>query len=160
MPDLQIGDVAPSFKMPTTGGKAVSNADLSGKPYVLYFYPKDDTPGCTTEACDFRDNLVAFSRLGAAVIGVSKDSVAKHEKFAKKFDLTFPLASDEGGQVCEAFGTWVEKSMYGRKYMGIDRATFLVDASGRIAAIWRRVKVTDHVKDVAEALAALSKKAA
>ena len=160
MTDLAIGDKAPDFSMPATGGQTVSAKSLAGAPYVLYFYPKDDTPGCTTEACDFRDNIKQFEKLGAAVIGVSKDSIASHEKFAKKFDLNFPLASDADGKVCAAFGAWVEKSMYGKKYMGIDRSTFLVDAKGRIAGIWRKVKVSEHVAEVAEALKALAKKAA
>ncbi|NBX66952.1 MAG: thioredoxin-dependent thiol peroxidase [Proteobacteria bacterium] len=160
MTQLAIGDKAPDFSMPATGGQTVSAKSLQGAPYVLYFYPKDDTPGCTTEACDFRDNIKQFEKLGAAIVGVSKDSVASHEKFAKKFDLNFPLASDSDGVVCAAFGVWVEKSMYGKKYMGIDRSTFLVDAQGRIAGIWRKVKVSEHVAEVTEALQLLAKKAA
>ncbi len=149
------GDVAPDFTMPTDGGGSVSLSELKGKPVVLYFYPKDDTPGCTKEACGFRDAQADFSGIGATVIGVSKDSVAKHDKFKAKYDLNFPLASDEDGSVCEAYGTWVEKSMYGRKYMGIDRATFLIDGAGKIAKVWRKVKVPGHVEEVAAALKSL-----
>lgn len=160
MTELQTGDKAPNFKLPATGEQTLDLADFAGSPVVLYFYPKDDTPGCTTESCDFRDNIAQFKSVGAKVIGISRDSVKSHEKFAKKFDLNFPLVSDEDGKVCEAYGTWVEKSMYGRKYMGIDRSTFLIDGAGRIAAIWRKVKVSDHVAEVIEAVKALDKKAA
>lgn len=150
-PDAMVGKKVPAFSLPTADG-TVSSAELKGKPFVLYFYPKDDTPGCTTEACGFRDALPAFKKLKATVIGVSKDSVKSHAKFAEKFSLPFPLASDEEGKVLAAFGVWVEKSMYGRKYMGIDRATFLVDAEGVIRAVWRKVSVTGHVEDVQKAL--------
>lgn len=160
MTELKTGDIAPDFSMPATGGATLTRNDFAGKPFVLYFYPKDDTSGCTAEACDFRDSMAAFNALGATVIGVSKDSVASHEKFAKKYGLTFPLGSDAEGAVCAAYGTWVEKSMYGRKYMGIERATFLVDGDGRIVQIWRKVKVGGHVAEVALALAAIGKKAA
>jgi peroxiredoxin Q/BCP len=165
MPDLKTGDKAPIFNLPAVnlpvaGGKTLSLADYAGQPVVLYFYPKDDTSGCTAEACDFRDNMALFKTIGAYVIGVSRDNVKSHEKFIQKYGLNFPLVSDEDGQVCQAYGTWVEKSMYGRKYMGIDRATFLIDGSGHIAAIWRKVKVKDHVAQVAEALKALVLKAA
>ena len=146
MPD--VGDKAPNFKMPTDGGGEVSLKGLKGRKVVLYFYPKDDTPGCTKEACGFRDALPDFSKLDAEIIGVSKDSVAKHDKFKAKFELPFALASDEDGSVCEAYGTWVEKSMYGRKYMGIDRATFLIDEKGVIRGAWRKVKVPGHVEAV------------
>lgn len=149
------GDTAPDFTMPTDGGGTVRLSDLKGKPVILYFYPKDDTPGCTKEACGFRDSLPDFSGAGATVIGVSKDTVAKHDKFKAKYDLTFPLASDEDGAVCEAYGTWVEKSMYGRKYVGIDRATFLIDGDGKLAKIWRKVKVPGHVEDVLAAVKSL-----
>jgi len=145
---LSEGDQAPDFSMPTDGGGTINLSDLKGKPIVLYFYPKDDTPGCTKEACGFRDALPDFSGVGATIVGVSKDKVAKHDKFKAKFDLNFPLGSDEDGAVCEAYGTWVEKSMYGRKYMGIDRATFLIAADGSIAKIWRKVKVPGHVDAV------------
>jgi peroxiredoxin Q/BCP len=148
---LTEGDTAPDFTMPTDGGGSISLSDLKGRPVVLYFYPKDDTPGCTKEACGFRDQLPDFSAVDAEVIGVSKDTVAKHDKFKSKHELNFPLASDEDGSVCEAYGTWVEKSMYGKKYMGIDRATFLIDRDGKIAKIWRKVKVPGHVDDVLKA---------
>lgn len=153
-PDAMVGQQVPDFSLPTVDG-TVSSAKLKGKPFVLYFYPKDDTPGCTTEACGFRDALPAFKKLKATVIGVSRDGVQSHAKFAAKFSLPFPLASDGEGKVLAAFGVWVEKSMYGRKYMGIDRATFLVDASGTIRAVWRKVSVTGHVEAVQAALAAL-----
>jgi peroxiredoxin Q/BCP len=122
---------------------------------VLYFYPKDDTSGCTKEACGFRDAEPDFSGVKAAVIGVSRDSVASHDKFKTKHGLNFALASDEDGKVCEAYGTWVEKSMYGRKYMGIDRATFLIDGQGVIRRVWRKVKVPGHVEEVLAAAQAL-----
>lgn len=148
---LEVGDKAPNFNLPTDGGGNISLKDLKGETVILYFYPKDDTPGCTKEACGFRDALPDFSKAKAKVIGVSKDPVKKHDKFKDKYDLTFPLASDEDGAVCEAYGTWVEKSMYGRKYMGIDRATFLIDGKGVIRAIWRKVKVPGHVDEVLKA---------
>ncbi len=147
-----VGVHVPLFAMPATVIGRAESAGLKGKPFVLYFYPKDDTPGCTTEACGFRDALPDFSKLGVAVIGVSKDSLASHEKFAKKFDLNFPLASDEDGSVCEAFGVWVEKSMYGKKYMGIERSTFLIDAKGVVRGAWRKVSVTGHVEEVGQAV--------
>jgi peroxiredoxin Q/BCP len=124
---LEAGDKAPDFTMPTDGGGKVSLKALRGKPVVLYFYPKDNTSGCTAEACAFRDALPDFSKLKATVIGVSRDPVKSHEKFKEKYNLSFPLASDEDGKVTEAYGVWVEKSMYGRKYMGIERSTFLID---------------------------------
>jgi peroxiredoxin Q/BCP len=152
---LDIGQPAPDFTMPTDGGGTVSLKDLRGKPVVLYFYPKDDTSGCTAEACGFRDAHPDFSGAGAVVIGVSKDSVASHDKFKQKHGLNFALASDETGEVCERYGTWVEKSMYGRKYMGIDRATFLIDKDGVLRGVWRKVKVPGHVAEVLKAASAL-----
>ncbi len=149
------GDKAPSFDLPTDGDGRVKLSALKGKPVVLYFYPKDDTSGCTKEACAFRDLMPDFSKIDAQIIGVSKDSVAKHDKFKAKYDLNFPLASDEDGKVCEAYGVWVEKSMYGRKYMGIERATFLIDAKGKVAKVWRKVKVPGHADAVLEAVGAL-----
>lgn len=146
------GDRAPDFTMPTDGGGKVSLAKLKGKPVVLYFYPKDDTSGCTAEACGFRDSLPKFGKIAATVIGVSRDSVASHDKFKKKHGLNFTLASDETGEVTEAYGVWVEKSMYGRKYMGIERATFLIDGKGVIQKIWRKVKVPGHVEEVLAAV--------
>jgi peroxiredoxin Q/BCP len=145
---LDMGSRAPAFSLPATVVGKVSRAALKGKPYVLYFYPKDDTSGCTAEACAFQEALPALGKLGVTVIGVSKDSIASHEKFAKKYNLKFPLASDEDGKLCEAFGVWVEKSMYGRKYMGIERSTFVVDAKGVIRAAWRKVSVLGHVSEV------------
>lgn len=153
--DSLLNKKAPAFTLPTVDGGTVSSKTLLGKPYVLYFYPKDDTSGCTAEACDFRDALPDFTRLGATVIGISKDSVASHTKFAEKYDLNFPLASDAEGTVLAAFGVWVEKSMYGRKYMGIERATFLVDDKGVIRAAWRKVSVPGHAAAVQAALRAL-----
>ncbi|HEY1795120.1 MAG TPA: thioredoxin-dependent thiol peroxidase [Stellaceae bacterium] len=152
---LNVGDKAPDFTMPTDGGGSVSLSALKGKPVVLYFYPKDDTTGCTAEACGFRDSLPDYSATGAAVIGVSKDSVASHDRFKKKYELPFTLGADTTGEVCEKYGTWVEKSMYGRKYMGIERATFLIDKDGVIRGIWHKVKVNGHVADVLKAANAL-----
>jgi len=144
----ELGKKAPAFTLPTDGGGKISLKDLNGRKVVLYFYPKDDTPGCTKEACGFRDALPDLSKLDAVVIGVSKDSVARHDKFKAKYELPFTLASDEDGKVCEAYGTWVEKSLYGRKYMGIDRATFLIDENGVLRGEWRKVKVKGHVEEV------------
>ena len=142
---------APDFSMPATGGRTVSLADMKGKPFVLYFYPKADTPGCTKEAQAFEEHLSAMSDLGLAVIGVSKDPMKALEKFAEKYTLTFPLASDPDGTVVEAYGAWVEKSMYGKTYMGIDRSTVLVGPDGKVAKIWRKVKVPGHAADVMKA---------
>jgi peroxiredoxin Q/BCP len=148
---LAAGDKAPEFELPTDGGGRIRSADLKGKPYVIYFYPKDDTPGCTKEAIGFSCIYDQFAAAGIELIGVSKDGVASHEKFKKKYELTFPLAADEEGKVVEAFGSWVEKSMYGKKYMGIDRSTFLVGKDGRILRAWRSVRVPGHVEEVLEA---------
>jgi thioredoxin-dependent peroxiredoxin len=142
------GTKAPDFTLPTDGGGKVTLSKLKGKKVVLYFYPKDDTSGCTAEACGFRDSLPNFKKLDAVVIGVSRDSVASHDKFKKKYDLPFILASDEDGKVCERYGVWVEKSMYGRKYMGIERATFLIDEKGMVREVWHKVKVPGHVEAV------------
>ena len=149
---VEEGKKAPDFTAPTDGAKSLKLSDLRGKPVVLYFYPKDDTPGCTTEACSFRDSAPDFKKLKTQVVGISKDSVARHDKFKAKYGLNFPLVSDEDGKICEKYGTWVEKSLYGRKYMGIDRATFLIDKSGVVARIWRKVKVAGHVDEVQAAL--------
>jgi peroxiredoxin Q/BCP len=148
---LEVGDKAPDFSLPTDGGGKVSLKELRGKTVVLYFYPRDDTPGCTAEACAFRESLPDFSKVKAEVVGISRDSVASHDKFKKKFKLTFPLASDEDGKVTEAYGVWVEKSMYGKKYMGIERATFLIDAKGVIREVWHKVKVDGHADEVLKA---------
>jgi peroxiredoxin Q/BCP len=152
---VEEGKKAPDFTAPTDGGGKLKLSELRGKPVVLYFYPKDDTSGCTAEACGFRDNAAVFKKLKAQVVGVSKDSVASHDKFKKKYDLNFPLVSDVDGKICEKYGTWVEKSLYGRKYMGIERATFLIDKEGVIAKAWHKVKVAGHVDEVAAALKAL-----
>jgi len=149
------GGKAPDFEMPASGGRTVSLAAMQGKPFVLYFYPKADTPGCTKEACAFQEALPQLGKIGLDVIGVSRDAMKPIEKFAEKFQLTFPLASDPTGKVAEAYGTWVEKSMYGKKYMGLDRATFLIDATGKIARVWRKVKVDGHAAAVMEAARAL-----
>ena len=149
------GDMAPDFEMPATGGRSVSLAALRGKPFVLYFYPKADTPGCTKEACGFQEALPQLGHIGLDVIGVSPDKMKPIEKFAEKYSLTFPLASDETKAVADAYGTWVEKSMSGRKYMGMERSTFLVGADGRIAKVWRKVSVTGHAADVLKAAQAL-----
>jgi len=151
----QEGDKAPAFTMATDGNGGVSLAKLKGKNVVLYFYPKDDTSGCTAEACGFRDSFPKFGKIDATVIGVSRDSVESHEKFKKKYKLNFPLASDADGKVTEAYGVWVEKSMYGRKYMGIERATFLIDGKGVVRKVWRKVKVPGHVDEVLAAVKAL-----
>ncbi|TXH35638.1 MAG: thioredoxin-dependent thiol peroxidase [Rhodospirillaceae bacterium] len=152
---LSIGDKAPAFTMKTDGGGKISLSSLKGKNVILYFYPKDDTSGCTAEACGFRDDMPSFGKIDAVVIGVSRDSVESHDKFKKKYDLNFALASDETGKVTEDYGVWVEKSMYGKKYMGIERATFLIDGKGVIRGIWRKVKVNGHVEDVLKAVKAL-----
>lgn len=151
---LEIGDKAPDFTLPTDGAGTVRLSDLKGQPVVLYFYPKDDTSGCTAEACQFRDLFPKFGRSDAAVIGISRDSVASHDKFKKKYKLPFTLAADEQGKVTERYGVWVQKSMYGRKYMGIERSTFLIDGKGVIRGIWRKVKVPGHAEEVLSAIKA------
>ena len=156
-PTLSEGKKAPAFNMPTDGGGKVALKDLAGQIVVLYFYPKDDTSGCTREGIEFSEALAKFKRAGAVVIGVSKDSVAKHDKFKDKHGLKVILGSDEDGKVVEKYGVWIEKSMYGRKYMGIDRSTFLIDGAGKIQRIWRKVKIPGHVEEVLEAAKALSK---
>jgi thioredoxin-dependent peroxiredoxin len=149
------GDSAPDFSLPASGGRTVSLAELKGKPFVLYFYPKADTPGCTQEACAFEEALPQLGKIGVTVIGVSKDKMKPIEKFAEKYNLTFPLASDPDVKVIEAYDAWKEKSMYGKKYMGIERSTVLVDAKGKIAKIWPKVKVAGHAAEVMEAVKAL-----
>ncbi len=150
---VQPGDAAPAFTLPASGGRTVSSTALLGKPYILYFYPKADTSGCTKEACAFQEALPQLGKLGLQVIGVSPDPMPPIEKFAAKYNLTFPLASDESKTAAEAYGVWVQKSMYGRKYMGIERSTFLIDAQGKIAQAWRNVKVAGHAQEVATAAA-------
>ncbi|HVY34781.1 MAG TPA: peroxiredoxin [Caulobacteraceae bacterium] len=152
---LDPGAKAPDFDLPTDGGANASLKALAGKKVVLYFYPKDDTSGCTSEAKAFSEAKSEFDKAGAIVIGVSKDSVASHAKFRAKYDLTIALGSDVEGKVVEAYGSWIEKSMYGRKYMGIDRSTFLIDGQGVLRSVWRKVKVPGHAQDVLKAVQAL-----
>jgi peroxiredoxin Q/BCP len=149
---LNVGDKAPSFKLKNQDAKVISLADLKGNPIVLYFYPKDDTPGCTKEACNFRDEFPKFGKMKADIIGVSIDSVESHKKFASKYKLPFNLLSDEKKEVVEKYGVWKEKNMYGKKYMGIERTTFVIDGDGKIAKIFPKVKVEEHNKEVIEAL--------
>ncbi len=146
--ELKPGDPAPHLDLPTAGGGRVSLGALKGKRIVLYFYPKDDTPGCTTQALNFTEKTKQFAAAKAVVIGVSRDSPAKHDKFAAKHGLNLTLASDEDGAVCERYGVWVQKTLYGRTYMGVERASFLIDENGRLARIWRKVKVAGHVDEV------------
>ncbi|HKD46140.1 MAG TPA: peroxiredoxin [Rhizomicrobium sp.] len=145
---LSAGDRAPNFNLAADDGSTVSRANLKGRPFVIYFYPKDDTSGCTKEAIDFSASLSKFEKLGVTVIGISKDSLASHEKFKKKHKLKLTLGSDPDIKTAAAYGVWVEKSMYGRKYMGMERATFLVDAKGVIAEAWHKVKVPGHAEAV------------
>lgn len=151
----EVGSKAPTFDLPAFPDGKVKLSQFKGKNVVLYFYPKDDTPGCTTEACDFRDHLPALTTKETVVLGISCDPVESHQKFAGKFSLPFPLLSDADHAVAEKYGVWVEKNMYGKKSMGIQRATFLIDKAGKIAAVWPKVKVEGHVAKVLEALAEL-----
>jgi peroxiredoxin Q/BCP len=153
--DLREGDKAPNFNLPATGGKPVSLSGLRGKTVVLYFYPKDDTTGCTAEAIAFSKDAAKFKAAGAVVIGVSKDSLTSHDKFKSKYDLEVSLASDEETKTASTYGVWVEKSMYGRRYMGMERATFLIDGKGVIRKIWRKVKVPGHAAEVLAAAKSL-----
>jgi thioredoxin-dependent peroxiredoxin len=148
---LKEGGRAPNFSMDSTQGP-IKLGDFKGQPLVLYFYPKDDTPGCTTEAKDFSDLAKDFAKAGAAVVGVSRDTMARHEKFAAKHDLGITLGSDEDGTVCEAYGVWVEKKNYGRTYMGIERSTFLIGPDGKVIRIWRKVRVKEHAEEVLTAV--------
>lgn len=152
---LAAGDKAPAFTLPGDGGTEISLASLAGKKIALYFYPKDDTSGCTKEAMEFNALRADFAAAGTEIIGVSPDSAASHDKFKKKYELGFALAADESKAMLEAYGVWVEKSMYGRKYMGVERSTFLIDASGKIARIWSKVKVPGHAAEVLEAARSL-----
>ena len=152
---LNEGDKAPNVTLPLPDGGSTSVADHEGRLLVLYFYPKDDTPGCTTEAQAFTTLAADFAAAGATVIGISKDPAKKHQKFIDKYELKVQLASDNDGSICEAYGTWIEKSLYGRQYMGIDRATFLIGKDGKIVRIWRKVKVKGHAEQVLEAVRAL-----
>ena len=153
---LSEGDRVPDVELQGMNGETLSPADFSGQKLVLYFYPKDDTTGCTREAQDFTSLAGEFEKQGTWILGVSKDSPAKHARFVDKYGLKVRLATDEDGSVCEAFGTWVEKSLYGRKYMGIDRATFLIDRDGTIHRIWRKVKVPGHAEQVLAAVKELA----
>jgi len=149
---LQVGDFAPDFTLDKDGGGNITLSRLRGKNVVIYFYPKDDTPGCTTESKDFRDYISDFEYHDTVVLGISKDSIESHNKFKGKYNLSFPLLSDEEGSVCAAYNAWVEKNMYGKKYMGIERSTFLIDKKGVIKAVWPKVKVDGHVKEVIKAV--------
>lgn len=152
---LDVSDLAPSFTLPSTEGGDVSLSSLKGSAVVLFFYPRDDTPGCTKESIGFSEALQEFADAGARVYGISRDTMAKHEKFTAKHGLTTPLLSDADNTVCEDYGVWKEKNLYGKKHWGIERSTFLIDAEGRIARIWRKVKVAGHVEEVLEAVRAL-----
>jgi thioredoxin-dependent peroxiredoxin len=152
---LSVGDKAPSFSLPATGGEPITLNDLEGRKVALYFYPRDDTSGCTLQAQQFQALKAQFSAADTEIIGVSADSVKSHDKFRRKHALDFPLASDEGKKVLQAYGVWVEKSMYGRRFMGIERTTVLIDRDGTIAGIWSKVKVPGHAEDVLEAAKAL-----
>jgi peroxiredoxin Q/BCP len=145
---LKPGDPAPKWDLPTGDGGQLSLTSLRGKRVVLYFYPKDDTPACTEEALNFTEKLGQFSKAGVVVVGISRDTAAKHTKFAAKYGLKHALLADVDGLVCEAYGVWVEKSMYGRTYMGVERATFLIDEKGKLLQVWRKVRVKGHVEDV------------
>lgn len=149
---LSIGDKAPNFSMPSDNNGTVSLSDYKGKLLVLYFYPKDDTPGCTKEAIGFSEMKADFDKFGANILGISKDTAAKHDKFIAKHNLTVRLGSDEDGKMIEDYGVWVEKNMYGKKYMGIERATYLIGSDGKILEIWRKVRVKEHVSTVLTAV--------
>lgn len=152
---MQEGQNFPDFTLPRDGGETVSLSDFSDRKLVLFLYPKDDTPGCTTESIGFSGQLDAFQAAGAVVVGMSKDSIKDHDKFVKKFELTVPLLSDESGKLLESLGVWVEKNMYGRTYMGIERTTFLIDGTGVIQKVWHKVKVEGHIEDVLKAVQSL-----
>ena len=149
---LTEGQSMPTFTVQTAEGESFSNEDLAGKKTILYFYPKDDTPGCTKEGQGFSDALPEFNKKNITIYGISKCSPKKHQTFCNKYQFKHQLLSDENSNMCEAFGVWVEKSMYGRTYMGIERSTFLIDETGKILKIWRKVKVPNHVKDVLKSL--------
>jgi peroxiredoxin Q/BCP len=148
MSELKTGAKVPAFSAHDQSGQKISLDDFKGKTVVLYFYPKDDTPGCTTEACSFRDEFAAFRKKGAVVLGVSPDNSESHAKFAGKFSLPFPLLADGGHKIAEAYGVWVEKSMYGKKYMGVERSTFVIDGDGKLKAVYRKVKPAEHVAEL------------
>jgi len=154
MSQVQVGKKVPDFTLPASNGKDVSLGDFRGKKVVVYFYPKDMTPGCTTESCDFRDYNAQFKELGVEVIGISPDALVSHDKFIKKYDLPFLLLSDTEHRVCELFGVWKEKTMFGNTFMGVERSTFLIDEQGVLIREWRGVKVDGHVREVLEAVKA------
>lgn len=151
---LEVGQDAPTFSLDSTTGRTMSLEDLRGKKIVLYFYPKDDTPGCTTEACNFRDQFADFEQANAVILGVSPDDVSSHHQFKDKFHLPFPLLADPDHALAESYGVWKEKSMYGKKYMGIERSTFVIDTKGKLAAIFPKVKVAEHHTEVLAAVRA------
>lgn len=155
MTDISVGSKAPNFSLPGDGGSDIALSDYAGQNLVLYFYPRDDTPGCTKEAIGFTENADAFAALNTQIVGVSKDTVAKHDKFIAKHNLGVRLVSDENGSMIEDYGVWVEKMNYGRKYMGIERATYLIGPDGNILQIWRKVRVKNHVETVLDAVKAL-----
>lgn len=155
MTDLSVGENAPAISLPRDGGDLVNLSDFKGKPVVVYFYPRDDTSGCTKQAIGFTERLAEFDAAGAVILGISKDSVKKHDKFIAKHDLKIALLSDEDGDTCERYGVWKEKSMYGKSFMGIERTTFLIGADGKIAHVWPKVKVAGHVDAVLDAVRAL-----
>lgn len=155
MSDITLGEAAPDFDLEADGGTRISLSALKGKPVVVYFYPKDNTPGCTKEAIAFTDKIDDFNSLGVTIVGISPDTARKHDNFIAKHNLAVRLGADTEKTTAEAYGVWVEKSMYGKKYMGVERATFLVDADGKIAQIWRKVKVPGHADAVLEAVQAL-----
>lgn len=156
MTHLKSGDAAPFFDLSCDTGAQCRLSDFAGKYLVVYFYPKDDTPGCTKESCSFNESLVDMQKINAQVVGISRDSVESHQKFKAKYNLSFPLLSDESGEVCNAYGVWAEKSMYGKKYMGIERSTFLIDGAGKILRVWSNVKVDGHSEEILAAIKELS----
>lgn len=156
MTHLKSGDAAPFFDLSCDTGAQCRLSDFAGKYLVVYFYPKDDTPGCTKESCSFNESLVDLQKINAQVVGISRDGVESHQKFKAKYNLSFPLLSDDSGEVCDAYGVWAEKSMYGKKYMGIERSTFLIDGAGKILRVWSNVKVDGHSEEILAAIKELS----
>lgn len=156
MTHLKSGDAAPFFDLSCDTGAQSRLSDFAGKYLVVYFYPKDDTPGCTKESCSFNESLVDLQKINAQVVGISRDGVESHQRFKAKYNLSFPLLSDDSGEVCDAYGVWAEKSMYGKKYMGIERSTFLIDGAGKILRVWSNVKVEGHSEEILAAIKELS----